>query len=96
MEALVDRYLGKVPIAFRVPAELRAEILLGQAEKHRAKGARFFLPKYCQSEWLQAPYIEERFKERGIATLLLETAADRPEAPVWNRLQAFIEMLRQS
>lgn len=96
MEALVDRYLGKVPIAFRVPAELRAEILLSQAEKHRAKGAIFFLPKYCQSQWLQYPYIEERFKERGIATLLLETTADMPKAPVWNRLQAFIEMLRQS
>lgn len=93
MEALVDRYLGKVPVAFKMPAKIRAEMLLQEALKHKVKGAIFFLPKYCQSTHLQMPYIGERFKEKGIATLVLESTAEMPEAPLRTRLQAFLEML---
>lgn len=93
LEALVDRYLGGVPVAYKIPAELRAEMLLREALKYGVKGAIFFLPKYCYSSDLQAPYIEEKFNEKGIATLELESAADMSEAPIRTRIQAFLEML---
>ncbi len=93
IEALVDRYLGKVPIAYKIPAEVRAEMFLQEALKHRVNGAIFLLPKYCQSSYLQAPYLEERFREKGIPTLSLESTSEMPEAPLRNRIQAFLEML---
>lgn len=93
MEALVDHYLGKVPIAYKMPAEVRAEMLLDDALKHKVTGAIFFIPKYCESSNMQAPYIEERFRGKGIATLELESSSEMTEAPIRTRIEAFLEML---
>lgn len=93
MEALVDRYWGKAPVAFKMPVKVRAEILLQEALKYGANGAIFFVPKYCQSSLLHIPQIESRFKEKGINTLVLESTDEMPEAPVRTRIQAFLEML---
>lgn len=93
IEALVDRYRGKAPVAFKMPVKVRAEMLLQEALKYRAKGAIFFVPKYCQSSLLHIPQIESRFKEKGIHTLVLESTDEMPEAPTRTRIQAFLEML---
>lgn len=93
MEAIVDRYLGKVPIAFKIPVDVRAELFLNEALQHRVKGAILFIPKYCESSDFQAPLIEEKFKEKGIPTLELESTSEMPEPPLRTRIQAFLEML---
>lgn len=93
MEGIVDRYLGKVPIAYKVTAQARAEMLLNEALKHKVSGAIFFIPKYCQSSNFHIPYIEEKFREKGIGTLQLESTSEMPEAPLRTRIQAFLEML---
>jgi benzoyl-CoA reductase subunit C len=94
LDAIVDRYLGKVPIAYKIPAEVRTEIMLNEALKHRVQGLIIFLPKYCESSYFQAPYIEEKFEEKGIPALELESTAEMPEAPLRTRIQAFLEMLQ--
>jgi benzoyl-CoA reductase subunit C len=93
LEALMDRYLGKVPVAYRMSAEERIGLMLDEALKYGARGAVVFIPKYCQICEFHYLYLDEKFKEQGIPTLLIETTSDMPEAPVRTRLQAFIEML---
>jgi benzoyl-CoA reductase subunit C len=93
MEAMVDRYVGRVPVAFKMPEKKRAEMLLKEALRHKVKGIIFFLPQYCQSASLQMPYIQNEFKNKGIATLVLETTAGMSEPPLKTRLEAFLEML---
>jgi benzoyl-CoA reductase subunit C len=94
IEALVDRYLGKVPIAQRIPHTVRINNILESYEKYRAQGIIFFLSKYCMSYWFQHYLVEKEMKERGIPFISIETLALMPEAPVRTRIEAFIEMLR--
>jgi benzoyl-CoA reductase subunit C len=94
LEDLVDRYLGKVPIAQRVPDTLRTNNILESYEKYRAQGIIFFLSKYCMSYWFQHYLVEKAMKERDIPFISIETLALMPEAPVRTRIEAFIEMLQ--
>ena len=93
IEALVDRYLGKIPAGFRFPLKLRLDWLLEQVDTHDIKGGIFIIPKYCHPYLFEYPYIERNLKERGIPTLFLESEAGMPREPLRVRLQAFMEML---
>lgn len=93
IEALVDRYLGKIPAGFRFPLKPRLDWLLEQIGKHDIKGGIFIIPKYCHPYLFEYPYIERNLKERGIPTLFLESEAGMPREPLRVRLQAFMEML---
>jgi benzoyl-CoA reductase subunit C len=93
IEALVDRYLGKIPAGFRYPLELRLDWLSVQIGKHNIKGGIFVIPKYCHPYLFEYPYIERKLQEKGIPTLFLESEAGMPGEPLRVRLQAFMEML---
>lgn len=93
MEAILERYLGKVPSGYRYPLQPRMDWLLQQVKKHRVRGAIFVIPKYCHPYLFEYPYIERSLKENGIATLFLESEGAMPREPIRVRLQAFLEML---
>lgn len=93
MEAILERYLGKVPAGYRYPLQPRMDWLLKQVRKHKVRGAIFVIPKYCHPYLIEYPYIERSLKERGIPTLFLESDGAMPPQPVRVRLQAFTEML---
>ncbi len=93
MEALVDRYLGKIPAGFRFPLKPRLNWLSEQISQHNIKGGIFIIPKYCHPYLFEYPYIERNLKEKGIPALFLESEAGMPREPLRVRLQAFMEML---
>jgi len=94
LEAIVDRYLGKVPIAQRIPHTVRINNILESYQEYRAQGIIFFLSKYCMSYWFQHYLVEKAMKEKDIPFISIETLGLMPEAPVRTRIEAFIEMLR--
>lgn len=94
LEAIVERYLGNVPIPYRYSSELQAERHVYQALRYQVKGAIFFLPKYCFSSFFTQNLVEQKFKERGIPILTLESTADMSEGPLKTRSEAFIEMIK--
>ena len=93
MEALLERYLGNIPLGFRYPLEPRMKKLLELAQKSNIDGAIFIVPKYCSPYLFEYPYIERSFGQRKIPTLLLESGSKMPAEQVRTRLQAFVEML---
>jgi len=94
LEALAERYVGKVPQATKYTTKERIENILEIIEKYRLKGVVFFLPKYCQPDWFQQYLIEKSLKGKDIPFLTVETVAGMPAASVRTRLEAFIEMIR--
>ncbi|MFC1858594.1 2-hydroxyacyl-CoA dehydratase subunit D [Thermodesulfobacteriota bacterium] len=93
LEALVDRYLGKIPVGYRYPFKPRVDWLITQIERFDIKGCIVIIPKYCHPYLLEYPYLERIMKEKEIPTLFLESEPGMPGAPVRVRLQAFVEML---
>ncbi|MFC1858320.1 2-hydroxyacyl-CoA dehydratase subunit D [Thermodesulfobacteriota bacterium] len=94
MKALVDHYVGKIPIAYKVSPEYRAKLVVEEAIKSRVKGAIFFIPMFCEHYLLQQPYIENSLQEKGIHTLTIETVNSMEEGgAVDTRIEAFIESL---
>lgn len=93
MEALVDRYLGNVPSGYRYPLKPRLDWICDQLDRYEIKGAVFVVPKYCHPYLFEYPYIDRELKNRGIATLFLETEGSMPREAVRVRLQAFMELI---
>jgi benzoyl-CoA reductase subunit C len=95
IEAMVDRYLGKIPVGLRYPLKPRIEWLLKQIQQYHIKGAVFVVPRYCHPYLFEYPYIERDLNAKGIRTLFIESEAGMPQEPLRVRLQAFMEMLSQ-
>jgi benzoyl-CoA reductase subunit C len=95
MKVLVDHYVGKIPIAYKVSHEYRAKLAVEEALKSRVKGAIFFIPMFCEHYLLQQPSIENSLQENGISTLTIETVNSMEEGgAVDTRIEAFIEKLQ--
>jgi benzoyl-CoA reductase subunit C len=93
LDALVDHYLGKIPLAFKVSEQYRAKLYVDAAVAAGVKGVIFFIPMYCESVLFQQPYIEKQLRDRSIATLALETVSSMEEGTLATRIGAFIETL---
>lgn len=93
MEALAERYVGKVPHSTKYTTKERIDNIIAIYEKYRLNGIVFFLTKYCQPDWFQQYIIEKTLKEKGVPLLTIETVAGMPEASVRTRIEAFIEMI---
>jgi benzoyl-CoA reductase/2-hydroxyglutaryl-CoA dehydratase subunit BcrC/BadD/HgdB len=94
LEALAERYLGKVPHSTKYTTKERIQNILEINEKYRLDGIIFFLTKYCQPDWFQQFLIEKAMKEKGIPFMTVETTGGMPKASVRTRIEAFIEMIR--
>jgi benzoyl-CoA reductase/2-hydroxyglutaryl-CoA dehydratase subunit BcrC/BadD/HgdB len=64
-------------------------------EKRNATGIIFLGEKFCEYEYFEFPYLEKRFKERGLHTLLLEFAIDdHQKVGIFKtRIEAFSELM---
>ncbi|GAB4309994.1 MAG: hypothetical protein Kow0069_09810 [Promethearchaeota archaeon] len=89
-------YLQHVPCStLHHLSDARPGHLLELVERSGAGGVVFYLPKYCEYEAFEVPYLEGFLGERGIKSLLIEVAIDGAPAgaAVRNRLEAFAEVL---
>lgn len=93
MDALVDRYLGGLPMPFKARSEQWTELMIAEAQKKGAQGAVIVIPQYCTPYLWDYPYLKSKLKEKGISTLALEGEENIPAARTRTRIEAFLETL---
>jgi benzoyl-CoA reductase/2-hydroxyglutaryl-CoA dehydratase subunit BcrC/BadD/HgdB len=93
MSALVDRYIGGMPMPFKTNSEQRMELLITEAQKHGVQGAIILIPKFCTVYLWDYPYLRLKLEEKGISTLMIEGQENIPEARTRTRIEAFLETL---
>lgn len=72
----------------------RIAVLDALIEEREARGIIFLGEKFCEYEFFEFPYLEKRFKEKGLHTLLLEFATeDRSLGALKTRIEAFSELM---
>jgi benzoyl-CoA reductase/2-hydroxyglutaryl-CoA dehydratase subunit BcrC/BadD/HgdB len=75
-------------------ADDRPDELLDLARSARAQGIVFVGEKFCEYEYLEMPFLEDRFEEAGLPSLLVEISIEEDAGEAARtRLQAFSEML---
>lgn len=96
-EALAHRYLERVPCPCKHdPAHPRAERLLHLVRSSGAQGVIFVLPKFCDPHAFDAVPLAQVLDATGVPHVTIETDVTVPIGQLRTRLQAFIEMLRDS
>jgi benzoyl-CoA reductase/2-hydroxyglutaryl-CoA dehydratase subunit BcrC/BadD/HgdB len=93
-----DFYFHHYPCSTMLPAgDRRVEVLMQLVEDNDIRGFIFFGEKFCEYEYFEFPHLQDRLKDRGVATLFLETGAEDPAnlMPMKTRIEAFAEMLRR-
>lgn len=93
LKAIAKRYLGRARCPCRHPPEERLKYVMRMVEDFKADGAVFLLQKFCDTHFFEHPFLEEKLKENGIPSLLIEIEQSTPIGAVKTRVEAFIEML---
>ena len=76
-------------------ADRRWRYLESLVDESRANGVIFLGEKFCEYEYFEIPFLEKKFRDKGIASLSLEFSIDDKEhlAAFSTRIEAFAEML---
>ena len=76
-------------------ADNRIEALDVLVDEREAQGVIFIGEKFCEYEYFEFPYLEKRFVEKGLRTLLLEFTMedDQNLAAYKTRIEAFAELM---
>ena len=94
LKALAEGY-ATVPCAFNTSIMNRFEYISEMIAKYRVNGVIFAINRNCESEKFVYPELERRIKEKfNIPTLNIETDYLMKMATLENRVEAFIEILR--
>lgn len=76
------------------PIKQRFFHLVKLAQKHRAGGILFFLPKFCEPELFDIPLLTKMLQDEGLATLVLESELESSlSQQMVTRLEAFAELV---
>ena len=93
-EALVARYLGRIPDSSRHPTDRRIDHVLALAQDYAVQGAIFITRKYCETHLYEYPYVRDRLAAIGVPTLFLETEHHFTSlGQIMTRVGAFVEVL---
>lgn len=96
MGALSQHYLGAVPQCRMLDGEWKFEYLWKLVETYRVDGLIYFSLKFCVDVAMDFPPLMNRFEERGVPVLLLETDGfSESWGQMATRIQAFLEILEQ-
>lgn len=92
--ALTDYYLEKAPCARMIDSDKRFNHIWKLIEEYNVDGVIYFSLKFCSTNLIDFPYLEEKLKQRGISVLFLEGERTLINfSQLKTRIQAFIEML---
>ncbi len=94
LKALAEGY-AMVPCAFNTSIMNRFKYVSEMITEYRVNGVIFAINRNCESEKFVYPELEKKIKEKfNIPTLNIETDYLMKMAPLENRVEAFIEILR--
>ncbi len=93
LEALVDRYLGLLPVpSWHHPERRRDRHLLSLVERRGAHGVIFALQKFCDPHGFDYVSLKKSLDGAGVPHLQLELEQPQVSGQVKTRVEAFIEM----
>lgn len=94
-EALADSYFAMPPCTTKASSlEERVNHLLEKISTSGARGVIFYLVKFCEPEWFDAPLMAEAVKEAGAAALTIDVDLNRGlSGQLTTRIEAFLEMI---
>ncbi len=99
IEALAKRHLEKsLPVPTRTDLPIRWEkYVVNRVKACKAEGTIVLLVKFCEPHLFYYPFIKDALTEAGIPHIMIETEHEVVSLEgIRNRLQAFMEMLRQT
>lgn len=91
-----DYYSNRFPCTTLLyQADSRLQMFMDLVESSGAKGVIFSGEKFCEYEYFEFPFLEQKLKEKGIPVLRLEFGVDdvRNTGAYTTRIEAFAEML---
>jgi len=96
-EALADRYFALPPCTTKAsPLRERTDCLIEKIVASKAQGVIFYLTKFCEPEWFDAPVMAEAVKEAGVPALTVDVDLNEGlSGQLTTRIEAFVEMLGQ-
>jgi len=94
-EAMAENYFGMPPCTTKNSSlKARADYLLKKIERSKAKGVIFYMVKFCETELFDVPHLVEELKNRGLATLLIDSEVNQGlSGQLETRVEAFVEMI---
>jgi benzoyl-CoA reductase/2-hydroxyglutaryl-CoA dehydratase subunit BcrC/BadD/HgdB len=94
-EALADGYFAMPPCSTKnSPVDERLKHLLQKIGRSGAKGAIFYVVKFCEPELFDIPQLVEGLKSKGVATLVMDTELNQGvSGQMRTRVEAFVEMI---
>lgn len=93
-EALADQYFSLPPCSSKNSSiDRRLAWLDDLVQSTGAKGVIFNLVKFCEPELFDAPQLVEALKERGLATLVMDTELGSLSGQMATRVEALVEMM---
>lgn len=96
VEILMNRYINRFPCPARTRAEDRFQYLLDLVKRGAAEGVVFIFQKFCTPHLGDYPTLVDLFRQENIPTIMMEIGeAGELEGQFLNRLEGFMEMLRQ-
>lgn len=88
-------YLKAGACPAKVPTESWFEGTLRTVKEYNAQGVVFIIEKYCDPFCFVYPDLRDKFKERGIPSIKIDTGEGYfPLAQVRTRIEAFLEMVK--
>ena len=90
-------YLNAGACPAKVPTESWFEETLRTVNEYNAQGVVFIIEKYCDPFGFVYPDLRDKFKERGIPSIKIDTGEGYfPLAQVRTRIEAFVEMVKEN
>lgn len=97
MSNIANFYLKAGACPAKVPTESWFEGALRTASDYNAHGVVFIIEKYCDPFGFVYPDLRDKFKERGVPSIKLDTGEGYfPLAQVSTRIEAFLEMVKEN
>ncbi|MBU2549112.1 MAG: 2-hydroxyacyl-CoA dehydratase family protein [Proteobacteria bacterium] len=94
IDRLMDRHFKRFPCPSRIKSQDRAPILAELARTSGARGAVFFIQKFCTPHLADLPTMIEALKAEGLPGLLVEMEETGfNEGQVRTRLETFMDMI---
>jgi len=93
LDMLVESLLGPQTAPTRRPVEHKVREILAMAQRHRAQGVIFLIPKYCDPLSLEISELTNMLKQNDYPSLVLEISGSLSEGQIRTRVDAFLEMI---
>jgi benzoyl-CoA reductase subunit C len=97
LEAIVDRYVNKVPCPCKYPSEDRHNFLIDSLNRGDVQGVVFVFERYCDPHLYDYPILQKKVRSMNIPTLQIDSELILSgEEQLRTRIQTFISIIQEN